>query len=84
MPRMLGSQRVLVPGHSFILDDTRVRQPPDEIELSYKSRNDLLLEPFKPDPFHSYHLSCVQVKRAIRNAKLSSYNTIPKLLRKVR
>ena len=36
MPGMLGSQRVLVraSGHSFTLDDTRVRQPLDEIDHS--------------------------------------------------
>ena len=34
MPSMLDSHRVLVPGHSFTLDDTRVRQLLDEIDHS--------------------------------------------------
>ena len=78
------AQRILVPSHPFILDDTRVRQPFDEVDLPHKLRDFLLLESFKPDPFHSYHLPGIQVERAIHSAKLSSSNTVAQLLSKVR
>ena len=78
------AQRILVPSHPFILDDTWVRQPLDEVDLPHQLRNFLLLESFKPDPFHGYHLPGIQVERAIHSAKLPSSNTIAQLLSKVR
>jgi hypothetical protein len=75
---------ILVPGHSFILDDTGMRQPLDEIDLPHKLGNFLLLEPIKPEPFHSYHLPGIQVECTIDGAKLSAPNTITQLLYEVR
>ena len=68
---------VLIPGHPFILDDARMRQPLDEVDLLHKLRNFLLLESFKPGPSHSFHLPGVQVGCVIDSAKLSSPKQLP-------
>ena len=50
---------------------TMSRQSRDEVDLPHKLHN-FLLEAFKPDPLHSYHLPNVPVERAIHSVKLSA------------
>lgn len=71
---------IVIPGHSLVLDDTRVRQPFDQIDLPHELRDLFLLQSLQPDSFHCDHLTRVQVKRAIHRSELSAADAIAELL----
>lgn len=55
------AQSTLVPRHTLILDDTRVREALDEIDLLHQLRDFFLLQPSQTDPLDRDHLACVQI-----------------------
>jgi hypothetical protein len=74
------TKRILIPGHSLILDDTRVRQSFDQIDFPHELSDLFLLQSLQPNPLHRNHLTRVQVERAIHRSELSAANTITELL----
>ena len=68
------AQRILVPGHHFILDETEMRQPLDEVDLPHRLRNFLLQEAFKPDPLQKDHLPGVPVERGTQCQTVRAQN----------
>jgi hypothetical protein len=71
---------ILIPGHPLVLDDTRVRQPFDQIDLPRELRDLFLLQSLQPNPLHRNHLTRVQVERAIHGSELSAADAIAELL----
>ena len=74
------TQRILIPGHSLVLDDTWVGQPFNQIDLPHELRNLFLLQSLQPNPLHCDHLARVQVKRAIHRSELPAADAISELL----
>src|ERR1700730_17762658 len=74
------AQRVLIPCHTLIFNNTRVRQPLNKIDLPHQLGHFFLLQAFKANAFNSKHLATVHVARSINGTKLSTSDTVAQLL----
>ena len=71
------AQRILVPVHPFLIDDTQksqMRRPLDEVDFPHRLRNFLLQEAFKPDPLQKDHLPGVPVERGTQCQTVRAQN----------